>query len=458
MGIYQITLSVVGVLVTLTASGTPITVSRLMLKFRTKGDKLSEQQVVSSGIFTALAISVPITVALFIFKPFFCNIFADPRCYDILLVILPSIVLTSVYAVIRGVFWGNKNFLLYAIIELVEEVAMLGFGVVLVLRADSVFSRTLNAGIAISLSYILSFAISTFTFVLQGGKLKNPVKQMGALLESSLPITAMRTLSSLVGTLVAIIIPERLMAIGLSRESALSSYGELSGMALPLLFMPSTIIGSMALVLVPDLAENFYKKNYFTLKTTISSAIKCSVLIASFIFPVFIALGTEIGTFIYANKNAGKMLSVSSVLMIPMCITMITTSILNSLNLEKKTLAIYLVGALFLLGSVWFLPQFCGVYALIGGHFLSFCFTAIFNLVILHKMVGKDIEYKKQTLFALGSAFTSALFGYFLKTLTINAFDLPLSIFISASGILLYNFIVMKVLGVFDVLKAISKR
>ncbi|MBO5851111.1 MAG: oligosaccharide flippase family protein, partial [Clostridia bacterium] len=49
VGIYQIALSVVGLLITLTASGIPITVSRIMIKNRTENFKDNSGSVVFAG-------------------------------------------------------------------------------------------------------------------------------------------------------------------------------------------------------------------------------------------------------------------------------------------------------------------------------------------------------------------------------------------------------------------------
>ncbi len=420
------------------------------MKARALKDKTQEDRVISAGIFTSLVLSLPLTILLYVFRSKLSFIFADPRCYDILLVILPSITLTSVYAVIRGSFWGNKNFLTYSLIELIEEVSMVVFGVFLVSKATSPQDGAVRAGYAIFISYVISFVLSTTVFVFEGGKLANPFKELPPLLEASLPITIMRTATSLISTIIAIILPARLIAFGASSSKALSLYGELSGMAFPLLFIPSTIIGSIALVIVPELSENYYKRQNKVLENKISNAIKCACLIASIICPVFIICGKEIGILIYDNQNAGVMLSLSSIIMIPMCFTLITTSILNSLNQEKKTLLIYFIGTIFMFACVWFLPRFCSVNALIWGHLASYLVTAILNLAVLEKMFSHNITYKKYTLLNIFSCFLSILFGYFLRNiLSIKLSGIWLILLITAF-ICVYNFIIMKVLDIFE--------
>ena len=50
-------------------------------------------------------------------------------------------------------------------------------------------------------------------------------------------------------------------------------YGAAVGEAMPLLFIPSTLIGSFTLVLIPEISENFYKKRDFYLQRDIEKGI-----------------------------------------------------------------------------------------------------------------------------------------------------------------------------------------
>ncbi len=414
IGVYQVTLSVVGVLVTISASGIPITVSRLMIKERAKGSKSGEKDVVSAGILSCLILSLPSTLALYIFKEAFSFLFADQRSYDLLLVMLPGVVITSVYAVIRGYFWGNRYFFTYSLIELLEEIVMCVSGVIIVKHTFGAMNKAIGAAQSVLISYVFSFVLSTGFFLVKAGKPTNPLRKLKPVLESASPITLMRTLTSFLGSIVAIILPQKLLEFGFTKVRAMEAFGALSGMTLPLLFIPSTIIGSIALVIVPKLSESYYGRDTDTLKYAIRRSLDYSVMFAVIIVPVFIVCGKEIGSIVYDNVEAGGYLSVSSFIMVPMSITMITNSLLNSLNYEKKTLFNFIVGAVVMIACVLFLTKFLGVYSLIIGYFLNYALTGILNFGLLNKVTGEIKHYLKQiTLFFIGLALTT-LFGHFL--------------------------------------------
>ena len=452
LAVYQIALSVVGVVITLTSSGIPITVSRLMLKERSRGSPVGEQEVVSAGIFSSVIISAPITLILYFFRDSLSFIFTDPRCYDVLLIILPAITITSVYAVIRGYFWGNRKYLTYSLIELIEEIVMVVVGVILVLKAPDLFSGAKRAGVAVFVSYVVSFTLSSLAFVFGKGRLKNPIRKLKPLIASSSPITAMRTLTSLTGTIVALIIPARLVFYGWETSVAMAEFGKLSGMALPLLFIPSTVIGSIALVLVPEISQSYYEKDFLKLKTSVEKSINACMIISVLIIPVFIACGKEIGAFLYDSDKAGVYLSVSAVTMLPMSLSMITNSLLNSVNKERKTLFNYVIGALIMLAVIWIGPKYTGIYSLILAYFLSFTVTALLNAFALKKVLIKKTDCLKKMLFGCLSAAVATVFGVLLKGIIINLPDI-LIIIVGFLAITAFNLVLLAVLGVTDVKK-----
>ncbi len=456
LGIYQITLSVIGLLMTITASGIPITVSRIMIKHESEKQGGLIYKTVSAGIILSLIISIPLVCLLTFFPNFTSLIFADERCYNLLKIILPGVIITSVYAVIRGFFWGKRKFFTYSLIELFEEVIMLIFGIILVNNMLDTYDGAMRASYAVLISYVFSFITAIILFFVNGGKLKSPNGELKPLIISSSPITLMRTSTSLINTLIAIILPARLILHGLTSSEAMAEFGALSGMTIPLINIPSTLIGSIALVLVPELSNNFYKNNMITLRKNIEEAVKCSVFIASMIIPTFLSMGKEIGVMLFNNENAGIYLQNSCLIMFPMSITMISTSMLNSLNLERKTLAYYLIGAVFLVFSIYFLPKYIGVYSLVIGLTVSYLINAIFNLKLIDKTCKTPPRYKIFIITSLIFTLPTTLLGYLLKSVLVKFLIVPVAVILSSLITVIFNYTFYRVFDLFDI-KSILK-
>ena len=439
IGLYQVALSVFALLLTVCSSGTPITVSRLMTKYRAENHLEKVNKVITAGIFITLCLALPIFTVFFIFAPKMTFLFADPRCIEIFKVVLPGLIFTSVYSVLRGVFWGDKDFLPYSVIELLEEVCMIVVGIILISLSSGIYEGAFSAGVAVLVSYIFSFTLAVLVFFLRKHKLKNPRAEFKPLLVSAAPITAMRTANSLAVSLVSIILPMRLISAGFSKAQAMSAFGAAAGQAIPLLFIPTTLIGSFTLVLVPEISENFYKKKSFYLKRDIEKAIKFSVFLTCLFIPVFFVCGSEIGVLVFNGHECGTYLTASAFLMLFMSLSSITTSILNSIGLEHKTLIYYIISGVFMLLSIWFLPSVIGIYSLLVGFTFIYGLTTLLNLILLHKNCKEQPKYLKFLSCSTLIIIPTVIFGLMLERLFLPIFGTFLTFFCCSISMVIFN-------------------
>lgn len=415
LGIYQICLTVFAVFLTAASSGIPVTVSRLMAKSGANNDIKGKHAAVTAGIICTFMITIPTALILFFGKNIFGFLFSDNRCINIFVLLLPGLVLTSVYAVIRGSFWGNKQFLSYSVIELLEDAVMVGVGIALIYGCTDPVAGARGATLAVLISYVFSFVLSLVWYYKKGGRFVNPKRQLKPLISSSAPITAMRTSTSLLNSAVAVILPALLMSFcGYTNSEAISLYGIAMGMAVPMLFIPNSLIGSIAVVVAPELSENYYKKRTAAVKYDIEKTVKASIFIATLLVPILFVLGRAISTFLYGNELCGDIVTVSSFIILPMCISMITNTVLNSMNCEKRTLLYFCFGAAAMLISIVALTKFIGVYSYVVGLALSFIITAVLNLRLLKKKC-RGINYLKYAIRGICVTAIACLFGWLLN-------------------------------------------
>ncbi len=434
LGVYQVALTVFAVFLTLSSSGLPITLSRTISKYRAKNFRRGQRAATAGAILIAAASALLVTVLLFALRTPVSKVFSDPRCADVFYIVLAGLTFTSVYAVIRGSFWGNRRFLAYSLIELVEEIVMIVVGVVLLVFAKPQIEDVNCAGIAVLVSYLCSFAIAVFYFFLKGGRLSSPRGELAPLLKSSIPITTMRTASSLVSSLVSVLFPMRLVAAGMSSSSAMSAYGIVGGMVMPILMIPNTLISSIALVLVPELSERYYRGEREKFAALVRKALTSALVIAGALVPLFLVCGEGAGILLFGNTESGRLISSSAVLLIPMSLTMISTSILNSMGCERQTLLIFLCGAAGMLACVWFLPAVLGSGALLAGMACEQLITAVCSLALLVKKAGR-IRLGKDALRLLLVIAAAMAAGLVLRALLVPVMDYGWAIVLSAAAV-----------------------
>jgi stage V sporulation protein B len=405
---------VFAVFLTAASSGVPVTVTRLISKSEALSNTKGKHEAVSAGVVATLIVTIPVAIILFFSRNILNLLFSDERCKDIFVILLPGLILTSIYAVMRGAFWGNKQFLPYSIIELAEDSLMVIVGCITLYNVTDPVEGARRATIAVLVSYVFSFIVSVLWYLKSGGRFVNPKKQLKPLLSSSIPITAMRTSTSLINSAVAVLLPVLLMkAYNLTNSEAISLYGVAIGMSVPLLFMPSSLIGSISVVIAPELAENFYKKKTKAVKFDIEKSIKAAIFIAALLVPILFVTGEEIGDFLYSNSLSGDIVKNSSFILFPMCIAMITTTILNSLNQERKTLLFFFCGAGAMLLHIVFLTKYVGVYSYILGLSASYVICGTLNIILLKRKV-KGIKFFKYAVISTISTILSCAFGSML--------------------------------------------
>ena len=392
VGLYQICISIFYLFAALSASGIPVVLSRKTSEKRALGEK-PDSSLVSSALCIGFSLSITLVIILVLAKPILPKILSDPKTLPLFLIMMPAIISTTLYNIIRGWFWGKKQFLSFSVTETIEEVFRILFSVLLVSGFLSGISGAYAVALAFTISDIFVALILIIMFFAKGGRLTKPTK-LKEIFVPSLPVTAMRVFGSLIATLTALILPARLAASGLSVSEATASFGRIAGMANPLILAPNAIISSLAIVLVPEMSETGIKKNYHALNKHINTGISFAILISGVFMLCYYSLGEEITVLLYNDKISGQYLQWATFLMIPICICQLTQSALNSIGKEKKTFLNYICGTMLMIAGIYLLPKYMGIYSVIVATMLSLVTTSILNLITLNRLT------KFQPLFA----------------------------------------------------------
>ena len=398
LGIYQIALSIFFLFCTLTA-GLPLTVSRKTAELSVTNYKDGQKSLLSSALLVGLSLSVAVITALYLLSSHLTFLFSDERCLPLFLILLPCCISTAVYGIIRGWFWGNKNFIVFSLTEFFECIVRISLGVLLVSGVISGAGGAYGTALSFTIADVLCTVVLCILFAVYGGKLGKPNK-VKEVVKTATPLTAVRLYNSLINSLIAIIVPARLIACGMDSNIAITEFGRAMGMAIPLLMSPSTLTGAIATVLVPELATLKASNNGVELKQKAEYSIIASVLCAYLFVIIFLPLGKEIGILFYNDETAGNYVSYASILMIPMSISGITATMLDSLGMEIKTMRNFVAGSVVMLLILFFTPSFLGVYSIAMGLGVSYLTSSVLNLVCLKKelkiSVKKILEGRQQ--------------------------------------------------------------
>jgi len=219
---------------------------------------------------------------------------------------------------------------------------------------------------------------------------------------------------------IAIMIPARLIAAGWTRTEAISDFGIMVGMTLPLLTIPQTVISSIATALVPELSSAVQEGRTRDVRAKITGCIKFTLLVNFLLLPVFMAVGRGIGLFLFNEIDAGGFLMQSAWIMIPISLSQITNTILNSMGAETKAMKNYIWGSVFLFAAIWFLPQHIGVLALVVGLGVCMTIASVLNLILISKLTGVNTNIINSMIVYVAFTIPAMLAGGFVYGITRN--------------------------------------
>ncbi len=410
MGIYSVSLSFFFVLLTLLTSGIPLVVSKLTAKT----GREESGGLCSAALILELIVSIVICGVVLLFNKPIGALFAEEQSMLLVMIMLPALVFSGVYSAFRGVLWGEKKFVTVSLVELIEQIARIVVCVVLItLFSDSIKAVALSMTIACAVS-----ASACAIFYFSGKrKLKSPKTHFKPLIDSAVPITLSRTASSVNNYVIAVVVPFLLMSAGLNSEQSMYVYGSCVGMALPLLYLPITVVGSLAFVMIPTLSEAYALGDKKSMAKQIEGALSFSILVAAIVLPIYGALGDDLGAIIYDNTDAGIFLKKSAWLLLPLSFENIASSMLNSLDLEKKSLINYLIGAL-----VMYVISFCfysrfTIDVFMAAFGASLIVSSILDIIDIRRRSGIKPTFLRPLFICLAASYPAWLFTEYVNSI-----------------------------------------
>lgn len=428
VGVYQMALSVYFMALTVAASGIPTVLSRKIAEDEKYGGRRTPSYVTSAFLITVCS-SLAVMAVLYPVATFLPSAFPDERVLPLVTIMLPALISTSVYNVVRSWFWGRKSFIAFSFTETLEEILRIAFTLVFSLGIIRGLSPVKGLSIGFLISDVICALVLVAFFFIRGGRPGKPAYP-GSLLRPSLPLTATRIFGGAVGAFTALIIPLMLVRNGMSNAEASATFGRVTGMAMPLLMAPTTLTGALAVVLIPEIAT-LSKSENDALSARIDGSINFSVIISSLFIILYVPLGKEISVFVFNDVFSGEYLSNAALLLYPIGLNQITASVLNSMGYEKKSFVHYAIGAALLLVCLIVLPGYIGIYAVAAGSGLCFAVSSAMNLFLINKKANV-FRTPGKTLLSLLFVFPAVAIAFLLKNILLSR--IPLFFVIAISG------------------------
>jgi stage V sporulation protein B len=428
-------MSVYTLFITLASSGVNLATSRIVSEQMAYGKEDDIRTAVKKCINYSLFMGVISCIILFLFAPYISTYWLHSKVsYIPLRIIAISLPFLSVSSSINGYFTAIRNVKKTAFAQVFEQILQIYLVTFFInyFLPSGIEYACISLVLGSCISEIASFLLILFFYKRDIRKNKviknkedNYTKQI---LKITIPIALTSYIRSGLSTLKQILIPMRLEKSGISCEEALSQYGIINGMAMPLIMFPCTFISSFSMLLIPEFSYLNAKKNYEKINFAINKILKYCFIFSFLIMGIFWCFSGELSNSIYNESNVSIFIKVLSPLIVLMYIDSVVDGILKGLDKQVSVMVINILDLFTSISFIYFLLPIQGIKGYIVVLFISEIFNGLVSLLLLIKETKVKIDFIN---WLIKPSLAVILLNYIFKNYTCNnLFELILQIII----------------------------
>lgn len=454
IGLYQLILSFYMLMVTLSTSGIRIAVSRLMSEELALHHYSNAKKVLNQSIALSFFTGFFAAFLMYSFSNYVgVNILKDERTVLPLLYLVPSLPVIAVSSCYKGYFYALGKVAKPASAQILEQL----------IRVFVVFSimnyylpKGLGYGCAVvsigmTIEEIFSLIYIWFLYIIEKKPYthKNKTKSdnmIYKILGIAIPLSATAYVNSILRMVENILIPSRLILYGTSTVNAMSLYGMIKGMVLPLLFFPSSFLTSLASILIPSVAGDNAVSNEKKVTYTLSKVLHFTALSGILVVSVFLCFPNEIGMAVYNDSQVGIMLKIISFVCPFMYLNMVIASMLNALGEQVSSFKINIVESILKISIIYFLIPIYGFNAYIFALFATTLLNTILYLIRLLQVSCIVFDVSNWIFKPIIAAIVSSVASRILFVLFLSSTQSKVFVLISSITILCLLYLVFLIL------------
>lgn len=418
IGLYQLVFSVYMFSATFATSGICTAVTRLVSEELVVGTKQGIKRILTRCIQLSCVIAVISIIVLYFGAKFISvNILHDSRAILSLKTLAFSLPFMGICSCIKGYFMARRKAAPSSSSQLLEQLVRI-IVVVLIISSykalkleyacAAVFVGDTLAEAASCLYVYIRYKIDFKRLSVNSSADRQPYKLLPAISHIALPISTGRYLNSLLRMIENILVPICL-AKSMASGNGISLFGMIKGMALPILFFPSTLLSSLSTLLLPEMSEAAIKGRKAVVQSISYKIIKLTSLISIIFSALFLVTGERLGTIIYKSHEVGFLLQALSPIVPFMYLDAICDGILKGLDQQKFTFKTSVSDSAIRIVLILLFLKRWGIYAFIGIMYFSNLLTGTLNIRRLIKASGLKLNLVQTFILPACGAFSLCL-------------------------------------------------
>ena len=456
VGVFSLVMAVYLFFITVATSGLNIAVTVIVSEKFALNKNQQAIKAIRTCIFFSLLLGIAAGGLILLFSNFITSkclhnmVSSRPLFY--IAIGLPFIAMSSCissyFATIRKAY---KN-----AISQVFEFTIKMFATIILLKiniSNGVEAICISLILADVISEICSFTLIFILYIIDI-KLKKleDIRSFGQrinILKIAFPVAVTSYIRSGLSTLKQLIIPTQLEKSGISCSRALSQYGMINGMVLPVITFPTVFTDSYSMLLIPEFSTYVAQKNYKAINYIANKIFKITCAFTMCICSIFFIFSNDLGLAIYNNIEIGYYFKIFTPFIFFMYMDHIIDCILKGLNKQFGVMCCNILDLSITTCFIYFLLPVLGI----KGYVLSIFFSEVLNFSISLFQLFKYSGIKPNLIDWIVVPLFCSLVGFFV--VNIWRFN-----FVGLVGNLIFNvFLFVSVYGVtFFIINLLNKK
>jgi stage V sporulation protein B len=357
VGLYMMAVPTLLLTITLTQLGLPVAISKLVAEAEAVSDRKRIKKILVVSLATTGTLSVIFTIGMIALAPVLSHtLLTDHRTYYPLIAISPIVPIVALSSVLRGYFQGRQNMRPAAYSQVIEQVVRITLVAVFTkaLLPYGVEYAAAGAMISVVFGELVSLLYMVMMFKMKKRirvrknffqSVKSGKETFQHLMAIALPTTGSRLIGSVAYFFEPIVVTLSLAIAGVTNTMATKQYGELTGYALPLLFLPSFITYSLSVSLVPAISEAAAKNKTLLIEHRLQQALRLSFVSGGLAVVILYVFAEPVMQLMYGSSSAAIYVKVMAPFFIFYYFQGPLQAVLQALDLAKAAMINSLIGA-----------------------------------------------------------------------------------------------------------------
>lgn len=397
IGVFSLVMSIYMFAITFATSGISLACTCIVSEEFAKKNFNDAFKAVRTCIFFSILLGICSMFLVFLFSPIISTTWLkgmiSPKPLYIIGFGLPLI---AVSAVINGYFSAIAKSYKNAISQVVELSAKMIVTIILLNLFPTKEIETICSMLLLGdvISEIFSFTLNLIFYFSSKRNYRsfenNSFSMKRRILKISFPVAITSYIRSGLSSLKQFLIPIRLEMSGLSYSMAVSNYGIIQGMVMPVLLFASVFVSSFSNLLVPEFSRLLASGNPKRMQTICNQILEITFIFSIGVGCVFLFFSNEISLLIYQSIECGKWIRLLSPLVLFMYVDMILDNILKGINEQFGVMCCNILDLVVSITFIYFLIPVFGM----SGYVFIIAFSEILNFTISSIQLKRKIPYE----------------------------------------------------------------